>query len=109
MRTVVVKIVTNNVPRDVIDAWKLTRDASNLTISIGTRSTRVSIPRHSFGSRVNCDLGEFSADYYGITKGNGLPAHIATWDGYMSKHAFSALVIRWVDDRERVIVGRVLS
>lgn len=26
MRTVAVKIVTNNVPRDVIDAWKLTRE-----------------------------------------------------------------------------------
>jgi hypothetical protein len=54
------------------------------------------------------DLGEFSPDY-GITRGSRLPANLATWDAYMSAHVFSALVIRWMDDCERVIVGRVLS
>jgi hypothetical protein len=110
MRPLAMKVVTNNVPRDVIDAWRLTREERGEFDHLDWEAIDAGTDTASFirfkGQLY--DLGEFSPDY-GITRGSGLPAHLATWDAYMSEHAFSALVIRWMDDCERVIVGRVLS
>lgn len=105
-----VRVVTNNVPRDVIDAYQLTLtertefDYINWAgIDAGTDSASFFRYRGTV-----YDLGEFSADY-GITRGAGLPEHLSHWDGYRSDSFFSAIVVRYVDDCERVIVGLVLS
>lgn len=106
-----VKIITNNHPRDIIDAWSLTaKERAEFGYldwpAIEDGSDSASFFRYR-GQLY--DLGQFSADY-GITKGSGLPPHLANWDGYMGESFFSAIVVRYVDDdNEQVIVGLVLS
>lgn len=104
-----VTVVTNGVPRDVLDASELTVheraqfDYLDWTaLEDGTESASF----FRYKSEVH-DLGEFSADY-GITKGAGLPDHLSRWDGYRSDTFFSGLVVRFVDNGERVVVGRVM-
>jgi hypothetical protein len=105
-----VKVVTNNVPRDVIDAYELTpteRAEFDYLDWPAIEGGRQSAAFFRYKGELH-DLGEFSADW-GMTKGSGLPDHLAQWDGYMSESAFSAVVVRYVDNCERVVVGRVLS
>jgi hypothetical protein len=105
-----VRVITNNVPRDVIDAWELSpaeRERFDYIDWPAVEEGRESASFFRYRGELY-DLGEFSADY-GITKGSGLPPHLSRWDGYMSESAFSALVVRYVDDYERVVIGRVVS
>ena len=104
------EIITNNVPRPVIDAWELTpAERAEFDYldwdAIEAGSDSASFFRYR-GQLY--DLGEFSADY-GITKGAGLPAHLSKWDGYQSDTFFSATVVRYVEDNDYVVVGRVYS
>lgn len=106
-----VKIITNNVPRDVLDAYQLTpKEREEFDYldwdKIDEGSSSASFVRYKGHLYY---LGEFSADY-GISKGAGLPAHLSRWDAYMADSAFSAVVIRWVGNEfDQVIVGLVLS
>jgi hypothetical protein len=104
-----VKVITNNVPRSIIDGYELTEQERAEfdyldwpAIDEGTDSA--SFFRYK-GELY--DLGEFTRDY-GITKDAGLPEHLSKRDGYLSDSAFSAIVVRIVDD-ESVVVGLVLS
>ena len=104
-------VITNNVPRLIVDAYELTvaerKDFDYLdwpAIDSGTDSATFFRYRGQL-----YDLGEFSTDY-GITRGSGLLHELAGWDGYQSDSFFSATVVRFVeDDSDYVIVGRVLS
>lgn len=103
-------VTTNNVPRDIIDAWQLTpaeRGEFDYLDWAAIDDGRESAEFFRYRGQLY-DLGEFSRDY-GITKGAGLPAHLSKRDGYLSESFFSAIVVRYVDDSERVIVGLVLS
>lgn len=104
-----VKVVTNNVPRFVIDAYELTvKERAEFDYLDWPKIDAGEDSASFFRYRGQLyDLGEFSADY-GITKGSGLPDHLSKWDGYMSESFFSALVVRYVDS-ESVVVGLVLS
>jgi hypothetical protein len=105
-----VKVITNNVPRDVIEAHELTpaeRAEFDYLDWPAIDDGRGSASFFRYKGELH-DLGEFSQDY-GITKGVGLPEHLSKWDGYRSDSMFSALVVRYVDDGERVIVGLALS
>ena len=105
-----VKVITNGHHRDVIDAHQLTESERAehdyldwAAIDAGRESAEF------FRYRGNLyDLGEFTRDY-GITRGAGLPAHLSDWDGYLSESAFSAIVVRYVDGFEGVVVGLVLA
>ena len=108
--TMNMKVVTNNVPRDILDACELTTaeraDFDYLdwsAIEDGTDSASF----FRFKGQL-FDLGEFTTDY-GITRGAGLPDSLAGWDAYASDTFFSATVIRLMDDNERVVVGRVYT
>jgi hypothetical protein len=103
-------IRTNNVPRDVIDAWELSAEERAQFDYLDWDAIEAGSDSASFFRYRGelYDLGEFSADY-GITRGAGLPAHLADWDGYMSESFFSALVVRYCEDFERVVVGLVMS
>lgn len=105
-----IKVITNNVPRDVIEAHELTpKEREQFSYIDWPAVERGEASASFFRYRGNIyDLGEFTRDY-GITKGAGLPEHLANWDGYMSESFFSAVVVRYVEDYERVIVGLVLS
>jgi hypothetical protein len=104
------RIITNHVPRDVIDAWELTpAERAEFDYldwpAIERGEDSASFFRYK-GELHN--LSEFSADY-GITRGAGLPEALSKWDGYRSDSFFSALVVRYVENYERVVVGLMLS
>lgn len=107
---VTVKVVTNNVPRDIIDAYELTAEERKQFDYLDWGAIdegRDSASFFRYKGQLH-DLGEFTRDY-GITKGSGLPEHLSKWDGYRSDSAFSAVVVRYVNDNEQVVAGRVLS
>lgn len=112
-----IKVITNNVPRNLIDGYELSakeraefdyyrwpgidpghpepwRDGEEATF-FRYRGTLY-------------DLGEFTANLR-ETGGTARTGDLAGWDGYMSDSFFSAIVVRLVDDNERVIVGLALS
>jgi hypothetical protein len=105
-----VTVRTNNVPRDVIDGYELSAEERAEfdyidwpAVDRGEESASFVRYRGELH-----DLGEFSADY-GITRGAGLPAHLANWDGYRADSFYSALVVRYCDDFKRVVVGLVIA
>lgn len=105
-----ITIRTNNIPRDVIDAYELTaaeRTEFDYIDWPAVDDGRASASFFRYKGELH-DLGEFSADCR-ITRGAGLPDHLTNWDGYRSDSFFSTLVVRYVDDYERVIVGLVMS
>jgi hypothetical protein len=107
---IIMRVITNHVPRDVIDASELTlAEQSEFDYLDWPAIKRGEDSASFFRYRGELyDLGEFFADY-GITRGAGLPEALSKWDGYRSDSFFSALVVRYVEDNERVIVGLVLS
>lgn len=106
-----VKVVTNNVPRDVVNAYELTpkeREEFDYLDWDKLEKGEDSASFFRYKGEVY-DLGEFTRDY-GIAKGSGLPEHLSQWDGYRSDSFFSAMVVRYVgEDCEHVVVGLVMS
>jgi hypothetical protein len=104
------RVITNHVPRDVIDAWELTpAERAEFDYLNWPAIERGEDSASFFRYRGQLhDLGEFTADY-GITRDAGLPDALSKWDGYRSDSFFSALVVRFTEDNERVVVGLVLS
>lgn len=100
-----VTVITNNVPRDIIDAWQLTpAERAEFDYldwpAIEAGSDSASFFRYR-GDLY--DLGEFS-------RWSTAPdAELRRWDGYMGESFFSALVVRFANDNESVVVGRALS
>jgi hypothetical protein len=104
------KVVTNGQPRDIIYGWQLTATERKEFdyhdwIAIDSGGGSASFFRYK-GQLY--DLGEFTGDF-GITKGSGLPEHLSKWDGYMSLHAFAAMLIKYTDNDDSVIVGHIYS
>lgn|SRR5487761_1389650 len=104
------KVITNNMPRDIIDAGELTpAERAEFDYLDWPAMERGEDSASFFRYRGQLyDLGEFSVDY-GIAKGSGLPDHLSRWDGYMSDSFFSAIVVRYVNDNEQVVIGTVLT
>ena len=103
------RITTNNVPRDVIDAYELTRSERKQfyyldwpAIDRGHDSATFFRYRGEL-----YDLGEFDA----VTQRDTSERRdaLAGWDGLRADSFFSALVVRYVDEYERVVVGLALS
>ena len=96
-----VKIRTNNVPRDVIDACELTpaeRTEFDYLNWPAIDAGRDSASFFRYRGQVY-DLGEFMrADV-----GHGSP--FARWDGYTNDSFFSGTLVRFVENGERVIVA----
>lgn len=103
-----VRIMTNNVPRDIIEAWELSVDERAEFDYLDWQAIQEGRDSASFVRYRGqlYDLREFSPDW-GITKGSGLPAHLAEWHGYLSESFSSAVLVRFVDD-EQVIIGRMV-
>lgn len=96
-------MITNNVPRDVIDAYELTAteradfDYLNWE-AIDAGSASASFFRYKGAIY---DIGEFQTTYR-------MPefSPLRNWDGYISDSFFSGVVVRYVEQCERVVVGR---
>jgi hypothetical protein len=100
-----VRVITNNVPRDIIDAWELTAeeraDFDYLdwpAIEDGRDSASFLRYRGEL-----YDFGEFMA------WDNPASPTWQGWDGYRSDSYFSGIVVRYVDDGERVVAGLYLA
>jgi hypothetical protein len=99
-------IITNNVPRDIVDAYELTADERKefdylKWDAIEEGSDSASFVRYK-GDLI--DLGEF------MNNGN-MPecSPLRKWHGHMSDSFFSGILIRYTDDYESVVVGRYYS
>lgn len=104
------RVITNNVPRDLIDAYELGEaERQEFDYLDWEAIDRGEDSAQFFRYKGDLhDLGEFTANW-GMTRGSGLPDSLSKWDGYRSDSFFSALVVRYVEDCERVIVGLVLT
>lgn len=97
-----VTITTNGVPRDVIDAIYLNADERAEFDYVNWDAIDRGEDSASFVRYRGelYDLGEFEAwDNPDSPTRQG-------WDGVRTESYFSGLVVRYVDDSERVIVGR---
>lgn len=100
-----ITIKTNNVPRDIIHGFELTKtEASEFDYYNDEELTEQSFFRYK---GMVYDLGEFivfqgfmSDEQKTVTSG---------WDGYCSDSYFSATVVKYVNDYESVVVGLLLS
>lgn len=100
------KIVTNNVPRDVVEAYELSADERTDFDYLDWSA--IDEGRDS-GSFVRYrgelyDLSEFTA-----WDNPASPTRDRRWDGVRADTFFSGLVVRYCDDHERVVVGRCYS
>lgn len=99
------RIITNNVPRDVINAYELTADERAQFDYIDWDAIDNSSSSASFFRYRGelYDLGESEV------WDNPMSPTRAGWDGFRSDSFFSGLVVRYVDNFERVVVGLALS
>ena len=101
------KIITNNVPRGIIDAWQLT-SAERLEFdyldwdAIEDGHDSASFFRYK-GDLY--DLGDIPA----VDRNAVAEYPFADWDGVASDSFFSGILVRYCDDHESVIVGRYYS
>lgn len=90
-------IITNNVPRDLIDAAELSPKERAEFDYLPWEDIDAGIASATFLRYRGplYDLGEFM-------RSDAFPS----WDGYASDSYFSGIVVRLVDNGERCIVGR---
>lgn len=96
-------IITNNVPRDIIESWEISeeerKDFDYIDWSkVDRGEDSVSFFRYK-GELY--DLGDFmripeTLDFEG-------------WDGYISDTFFSGILVKYTDDFESVVAGRFYS
>jgi hypothetical protein len=95
------KITTNNVPRDVIEAYELTQKERK---------------EFDYLNWDKLEKGEDSASFFRY-KGNvydlndcervfNMNSSFPGWDGFYSETYFSGVIFKYTDDWEQVIVGR---
>ena len=100
------RITTNYVPRDVIEGYELSEEERAEFDYIDWEKVEAGEESASFFRYRGqlYDLGEFQTS-------SELPAEsvLREWDGYLSDSFFSAVVVRYCDDYERVVVGLALS
>jgi hypothetical protein len=97
--------VTNNVPRDILEAFELTADERAEFDYLDWDALEAGEDSASFFRYrgETYDLGEFE-----VWDNPASPTRQG-WDGVKPDSYFSGLVVRYVDDCERVIVGRYYS
>ena len=106
-----IKVITNNVPRPVIDAWELNateRAEFDYIDWDAVEQGQASASFFRYKGELH-DLGEFMT-----TSELHQTPELRVWAGYQSDSFFSGLVVRWVQDWNRedfgyVVVGRYLS
>jgi hypothetical protein len=104
-------VITNNVPRDILDASDLTLEERKefdyldwSALEEGTDSASFFRYRGQI-----YDLGEFSSSW-GIMREGSLPVSLKGWDGYITDTFFSGIVVRYVTPEfDTIIVGRMYS
>ena|ERR1041385_776523 len=97
-----VTVITNNVPRDVVEAYELTPKERKEFDYIKWDLIEKGEDSASFFRYKGevYDLGEFQALH---------DTRFPGWQCYISDSFFSGILIRYVEDYEQVVVGRFYS
>jgi hypothetical protein len=98
-------IITNNVPRDIIDAWELSADERAEFDYLDWQAIERGEDSASF-VRYRGELYDLSEFTVWDNPASPTRGH---WDGFRSDSYFSGLVVRYCDDHERVVIGLALS
>lgn len=98
-------ITTNNVPRDILDAYELTpAERAEFDYFDWEAVDRGADSGSFFRYRGQLyDLGEFER-----WDNPASPTRLG-WDGFRADSYFSGIVVRYVEDYERIVVGTVIS
>lgn len=99
------KVITNNVPRDVIDGFELTEKEREEFDYLDWKAIEEGSDSASFFRYKGeiYDLGEFEVwNHPQSPLGNG-------WHGFRSDTFFSGILVKYVGDCEQVIVARCYS
>ena len=102
-------IRTNNAPRDVVYFWELT-----------TKEQAEFDYLDSEDAQSSASFFRYKGNVYGLNEFMRCPSSDASnpqmreagfhaWDGYSNDSYFSGIVVRYVQDNERVIVGQFFS
>jgi hypothetical protein len=95
-------IITNHVPRDVIDAYELTADER-------ADFDYIDWPAVDDG-RESATFARYRGELYDLSEYmDASGVGIDGWHGYRPDTFFSGVLVRYCDDHERVIVGRYYS
>jgi len=107
-------IITNNVPRPIIDGWNLNEKERAEFDYINWKAVDEGNDSASF-FRYKGELYDLN-DGFMTTVGVGAPEAFKEWDGYQSDSFFSGILIRYPrgeyeaePDYESVVVGRYYS
>lgn len=101
-----VRVITNNVPRDILHWQELTDSERAEFDYVDTDKRRDNFRAFRYQGEVY-DLGEFVSTWSDQTLSNNTPDVFDGWDGYHSDSFFSGgMVVRYVDRFEMVVVGR---
>src|SRR5213080_1541983 len=99
-----ITVITNNVPRPVIDGWQLTPAERAEFDYINWDAVEAGNDSASF-FRYLGQLYDLN-DGFEIHIPEGAPGR---WDGFQSDSFFSGIVIRFCDDFEYVVVGTLIA
>lgn len=98
-------IITNNVPRDILEGWDLSPSEREHFDYIDWAAVE--------RGEESCSFVRYRGELYDLGDTEGRPpAVLAGWDAYLSDSFFSGVVFRYARDDsgdldpERVIVGR---
>ncbi len=102
-----VTIITNSVPRDILDACELTVEEIEQFDYLDWQAIERGEDSASFFRYKGevYDLGDIPA----VDRRPNMDIAFQGWDGVDSDSFFSGILVRYVDDFERVIVGRFYS
>lgn len=99
-----IKVITNNVPRDLIDGYQLSESERAEFDYLNWQAINEGMDNASF-FRYKGQLYELSQ--FTATPAKSLTPEFKGWAGFMSDSFFSGLLIRWVDtEYESVVVAR---
>lgn len=100
-----ITIITNRVPRDVVDAWDLTEKERKEFDHLDWNALEAGEYGRSF-FRYKGEVYELD-DFQRVPDGLFDPG--SYWDGYISDSFFSGILVKWTDDLEQIVVGRYYS
>ena len=101
------KIITNYQPRDVLYWYELTEAEQKDFDYLDTETRQSDATFFRYRGNVY-DLGEFERTPHNEPARQELNK-LSKWDGYHSDSYFSGIVVKYVEEFERVIVGTYIS